>query len=101
MVKREMSIPYNGMDFQACVWHVRNAIMRCGWGIKGEGPQGIYASVPISFWSWGENIEVHFYQGFFTIRSASVFPLQIVDWGRNNSNLQKFAAAYNASCAGL
>ena len=102
MAKKIMNIPYNGMDFQLCVSHVRNALMRCGWAITADNPPyGICASVSISFLSWGENIEIHFYQECFSVQSASVMPLQIFDWGKNNSNLRKFAAAYNASCAGM
>jgi hypothetical protein len=51
----------------------------------------ILATVGISFASWGENISVEIDDDAnLSIVSKLAFPLQIIDWGKNRQNVNKF-----------
>ncbi len=88
------NIPYNGMTIDVCAAKIRRVIPMLGWRFQGERPGEIFASVPLSFWSWGEDVHIRFFQDHFSIESKCVMPLQIIDWGRNKSNIRKFISAY-------
>jgi len=47
--------------------------------------------VPINWCSWGENLEIQV-EGNATVRAQSrcSFPTQIIDWGKNRRNLDRF-----------
>lgn len=61
-----------------------------------QGTSGVSGSTRMSFLSWGENLSVSVDgagpQGTsVTVRSASVMPLQFIDYGRNRRNVEKLA----------
>ena len=61
--------------------------------------RSIVAHVGVSFWSWGENINIAMTvtpsgSTAVTIYSASSYAL--VDWGKNRKNVEKILAAVNA-----
>ena len=85
-----INVPYNGMSIDECAQRTRNAIYQLRWGRPFEGPGRITASVPVNFFSWGETFTVTFYQDYFCVESKCAFVLQIFDWGKNKSNVQKF-----------
>jgi hypothetical protein len=70
-----------------------------GFAIRGEAPDGrggvnFKMSSDISFSSWGENINLHMYpyneqQTFVEIKSECSMPTQVIDWGKNKSNVNK------------
>ena len=92
-----INVPYNGMSVAECAQRTRNAIYQLRWGIPYESPNGISASVPISLLSWGETFRVVFYQDFFQVESKCAFVLQIIDWGKNRSNVDQFMRCFYAS----
>ena len=51
-------------------------------------------SIPMSFFSWGEQISVTVEQdGYVEIESKCAFPLQLIDWGRNRRIVNRFLDA--------
>jgi hypothetical protein len=57
-------------------------------------------SVPLSFLSWGENVRVQLQgvEGDVTVyvKSESILPTTLFDFGKNAGNIKKFAAALYA-----
>lgn len=54
----------------------------------------VTGSVPMSLWSWGEQITVTIEpDGYVEIESKCAFPLQLIDWGRNRRNCTRFLDA--------
>lgn len=55
------------------------------------------ASVPISFSSWGEKLTIALSPlnggTHVSVRSTCLFPLQIVDWGKNRRNVTRLLAS--------
>jgi hypothetical protein len=61
-----------------------------GWSFSQTAPTSYRASAKIGWLSWGENIMIDFsYPGWLKITSRCAFPLQLVDWGKNNQNIDK------------
>lgn len=61
---------------------------------------GLTARTGVSLFSWGENILVSVAgstpQGTsVTVRSSSLVPIQIIDFGKNRRNVQKLTAGIN------
>jgi hypothetical protein len=64
------------------------ALHALGWGFHQTSPTSYQASVKIGWLSWGENIMIDFsHPGWLQITSRCAFPLQLVDWGKNNKNI--------------
>ena len=89
-----MNVPYNGMTIDDCAQRVRMVFRNLGWGYS-ECPGFIKANVPLSLISYGEEVMVRFFQEGFAIESKCVFPLQLIDWGKNKSNVEKFLNMYH------
>jgi hypothetical protein len=54
----------------------------------------VMADLRISFWSWGETLVVNVRSdGTVFIRSECIFPLQIIDWGKNRQNCHTLLTA--------
>lgn len=87
-------IMYNGMALNDCANRIRYCIQRLGWSFRGEGPGVIYAGVSISLRSYGENVRFAFFQDRFVVESKCAFPLQLIDWGKNKENVDKFVQMY-------
>jgi len=68
------------------------------------GPGGVSGSTGVSMLSWGEKLSVSVDgagpQGTsVTVRSASVMPLQFIDYGRNRRNVEKLAGQLSGRLA--
>ena len=51
------------------------------------------ASVTINFSSWGEKLKVKILPGGkIQAESKCIYPLQCIDWGKNQENVEKFFA---------
>ncbi|MBI1332835.1 MAG: hypothetical protein JST12_03025 [Armatimonadetes bacterium] len=70
---------------------VGSALAKMGWKPTSEG-NGYRASTTFSMASWGERITVQFLPGdrSFKIRSQCSFFLAVLDWGKNQKNVEKF-----------
>lgn len=67
-----------------------------------EVSSGIFtASFPVSWCSWGETVEVSL-DGDASLRAQSrcVFPAQVIDWGKNKRNLERFFSRVGDYIAG-
>lgn len=69
-----------------------------------SGPRGVSGSTGMSLGSWGENLTVSVNdagpQGTsVTVRSASVMPLQFIDYGKNRRNVEKLAGQLSGRLA--
>ena len=61
------------------------------WRIGREGDDYIEASIGISLLSYGEKLSVDFIgRNTLLIRSNSIMPLTVVDWGKNKTNVRRF-----------
>ena len=86
-------VPYNGLDINTVMAAARAALTACRWKFS-EYQWRLVASVPFNLLSYGEEVEIRFYQDSFDISSKCIFPLQVIDWGKNQSNIRKFLNAY-------
>lgn len=71
----------------------KKVLQKCKFRIKevDETNGIIYAKTNVSFWSWTEEIEVRVEDnGNVTMKSQCYLPTQILDWGKNKSNVRKF-----------
>lgn len=79
---------------------VAGAFASLGWETK-QTSAGWKAHVGVSLWSWGEEVLVTDLGGRLAIESRCRFPLQVVDWGKNRTNVEALrralAAEVNAS----
>ena len=67
------------------------ALTTLGWRTTVASPGVVSAQVGLSFFSWGEIVEIRFYQdGSVTATSRCAFPLQCFDWGKNQRNINEF-----------
>tara|TARA_B100001996_G_scaffold382880_1_gene376111 strand:+ start:2901 stop:3176 length:276 start_codon:yes stop_codon:yes gene_type:complete len=64
-----------------------------GWTISVSTSERIIAKTSISLLSWGEKIEIHKQNDGYLVVSSCAMPLQIVDWGKNSSNVDKIQMA--------
>lgn len=75
--------------FQAAL----RAIPICNFSLKYSNASAgvISASTGWSFASWGENIQINITpDGTVIAESSCAFPLQVVDWGKNQKNIENF-----------
>ena len=69
------------------------ALQSLGWSCYQSSPTSFNSSVNLGWLSWGENITVDFsHPSWIQVTSKCAFPLQIVDWGKNQKNIDKFLA---------
>lgn len=69
----------------------RSALKELGWPIRAERSKGITASVSCNMKSWGERVFVNFLpDGSISVTSKCAFPLQCIDWGKNEINVLRF-----------
>lgn len=79
------------MDVRAAV---RATLAELSWRIKEERGDGIAATSGISWHSWGEQVHVAFLpDGSISVTSRCSYPLQCVDWGKNEANVRRFMKA--------
>ena len=73
------------------------ALQSLGWSCYQSSPTSFNSSVRMGWLSWGENITVDFsYPSWIQVTSKCAFPLQIVDWGKNQKNFDKVLAQFFA-----
>lgn len=69
------------------------ALHALGWQFTQSSPTSYNAAVKTNWLSWGENIAINFSQpGWLQITSRCAFPLQLIDWGKNNKNIDNLLA---------
>jgi hypothetical protein len=74
------------------------ALISCGFKIKNiDREQGIIdAKSRLNIWSWTEEIVVEVQEsGSIYMESRCYIPTQVVDWGKNKKNVEKFFGAIN------
>jgi hypothetical protein len=64
-----------------------------GWTISVSTSERIMAKTSISLMSWGEKIEIHKQDEGYMVISECAMPIQIIDWGKNSSNVNKIQMA--------
>jgi hypothetical protein len=70
---------------------VEEALDALGWSFSYKGRGLFGTTTPISFWSWGERIQIEVgRQGDVWVRSECALPTQCFDWGKNRRNVNKF-----------
>lgn len=90
--KFESSKDYN-LAKAELIDQVKIALEKCKFKIVSvdESSGKIYAKSKINFWSFSEKIDVKIEDnGSVTMRSECYLPTQIVDWGKNRENVEKF-----------
>jgi len=61
------------------------------WGGHQTSPTTFTASIGIGPFSWGETLTIDFsFPNGIQVTSKCSFPLQCVDWGKNERNIRKF-----------
>lgn len=86
-----MTIPFASTD----VWRRAIDVLNHQQGVAGVNtrPGQLTASVNTNWKSWGENLTIYVDEApggtVVRIRSACAFPLQIVDWGKNKTNVKR------------
>lgn len=82
------SFPAEIPDHRAAVLQTLRTL---GWKVTEQSGQSISATVGLSFWSYGERVQITFEADRgITIRSQNRFPLQFLDWGKNKANVERF-----------
>lgn len=90
--KFEKSKKYS-LDKAQLIEKVQIALEKCKFIINNidEGNGKIYAKSKLSLWSWTEKIDVTVEDnGNVTMKSECSLPTQIIDWGKNKRNVNKF-----------
>jgi hypothetical protein len=64
---------------------------------SGESDYEVRAQIPVSIWSWGEEVAIQIVpseEGATEVRvlSKSRFPITLFDWGKNAKNIEKLFA---------
>jgi len=73
---------------------VRASVEALGWQIKHESTDQILAATPLSWDSYGERVTINFQSdGALMVSSRCVFPLQVIDWGKNAANIKQLLDA--------
>jgi hypothetical protein len=70
---------------------VKSTLESLGWQYR-ELPNYVFeASISINLASWGEKFRVEVYpNGTLKAQSKCAYPLQCIDWGKNNQNVKMF-----------
>jgi hypothetical protein len=72
---------------------------QCGFKVQEANPDGgsLAARAGFSLRSWGENISVHVDDaGTVEVTSQCLLPTQMVDYGKNKANVNRFLAGLSA-----
>ena len=70
---------------------IEDVLNDLGWSYGYTGKAELCVSFAITFGSWGERMTIAVHKdGTIDVRSASVFPLQWIDWGKNQQNIEQF-----------
>jgi hypothetical protein len=75
-----------------------SALISCGFKIKNiDRGQGIIdAKSRLNIWSWTEEIVIEVHEsGSIYMESRCYIPTQVVDWGKNRKNVERFFDALN------
>jgi len=77
---------------------VRQRVMDClsslNWSITVDDTDGVTARVPMSFWSWGEEVSIEFKEANgLVVTSTSRVPTTVFDWGKNKANAHQLIAS--------
>ena len=79
-------------DVAGALGAARQAIGQCGWKIASFSASSIKAVTGISMSSWGETVIIQVQSSggttYLNIQSKSGFAL--IDWGKNQNNINKF-----------
>ena len=54
-----------------------------------ESPGFTAISTPMSLWGWGEEVTIFVEGTSIRVKSECILPLQVIDWGRNRSNVDR------------
>ncbi len=88
---REKTVKVNA-DIANTISAARQAINQCGWKVASMDASTIKASTGVSIWSWGETVVVQVQTSggvtYLNVQSKSGWAL--VDWGKNQENVNKF-----------
>lgn len=83
-------IPTGIPDSRAAVLQTLRTL---NWKVKEQTDQSIKAAVPLSFFSYGARVRITLETDrTITICSQNLFPLQLIDWGKNKANVERFLA---------
>ncbi|MBQ9788418.1 MAG: hypothetical protein IJW31_02305 [Lentisphaeria bacterium] len=88
------NIYYDGMSIEECSRRICKTLTEMGLTYR-ESSDQIYALVPMSGASWGEEMTIYFSKDYFSVESKCVGKLQVIDWGKNKRNVNNFIKIYN------
>ena len=71
---------------------VKSALTEISWSIREESSGQIIALTSISLLSWGEKVLINFLPDNSISVTSKCHLWQCVDWGKNQSNVQRFMA---------
>ncbi len=72
---------------------VKATLAAVSWSTKEETGAHILAATRMGLRSWGERVLIDFLpDNSIRVTSKCVFPLQVVDWGKNKANVARFIA---------
>jgi hypothetical protein len=69
---------------------VRESLEAIGCRITQDQKKEIEGKMGIGVLSWGENISVEFVDGGMKVTSRCIWPMQVIDWGKNRTNVRRF-----------
>ena len=70
---------------------VRDVLEILGWAFQEEGVGHYLAKRSMGLASYGERVEIRVTpDGGVTVHSRCVWPLQCIDWGKNQQNVDEF-----------
>src|SRR4051794_14337672 len=70
---------------------IEDALDDLRWPYHYTGKAELSVSFSLTFGSWGERMTIAAHKdGTINVRSACVFPLQWIDWGKNQQNVDQF-----------
>lgn len=82
---------FPGPDDWRLAW-IRHTMTALGWRIRGDSPRGLNATTSISFFTWGEYIEVELADAErIVVSSRCRLVTQCIDYGVNEGNVLRFA----------
>jgi hypothetical protein len=78
------------------------AVGHLGWDLKVQDDAKLIATHRIKPGTWGETIRIGFIgDGELRITSRCTFPLQCMDWGQNERNVEAFLVELNRVLEGV
>ncbi len=71
-------------------------IGKLGWDLKKEGGDKLIATCGVELWSWGEVVRIDIQEDLsLSVTSKCAFPLQCLDHGKNEENVEFFLVELN------